>query len=779
MTVALNPAQARSVARIAGLTIANALVFQEVLAGHEPRVKPVQKSLAESDLITEFSAHWKFIVDEIDYVPIFSVARDLLLELSGSPEVDAGLRFLAEQALRIVRRRAALRHDLMGRIYHRLLVEAKYLGTYYTSVPAATLLLKLTLAPQRWPRDWADLDALSEFHIADLACGTGTLLMAAAETLTDNYVRSSINGERLIDLPDFHRRIIEKMLYGYDVLPSAVHLTASTLALRASEVAFDLTHLWSLPLGGEHHRLGSIEFLKERGVHVTRDLFGGAVAPGQITAAGNIAQQAAELPDLDVCVMNPPFVRSVGGNLLFGSAPPEERRPMQAELARLLRAPGVLANSTAGLGAVFVAAGDSALKPGGRMALVLPKALLSGVAWEETRRLIGLRYQLEFLVVSHDPHQWNFSENTSLSEVLVVARKLSEGEPLGPVTVLNLWQNPTTAVEALSVAQSLLREPAPDILAGQGCQEVRIGAAKAGEALTLPWAAIRGRMWMAPCAFAQSELVRATLHLLQGQLYQPGIGIKGELPLAPLRQFGVLGPDRRDIHDGFAVTDAVTAFPCVWGHDAAKNVRLVQPPNRYLAPHAAARPGRPLRRVALLWPRAGRVLIPERLRLNTQRVAAVRSPEAVLANVWWPFAVTDQDEQIEKALTLWLNSTLGLLVLLAHRLETEGAWVDFKKPVLHNMPVLDFRALSPPQLGMLAQAFDGLGDRELRPFPQMNGDDARGDIDRVFAQVLRLPDVSGLRWLLAREPVVCVSPLARAPVVVNAEGDLQLPLLSE
>ena len=76
----------------------------------------------------------------------------------------------------------------MGRIYHLLLLEAKYLGTYYTSVPAATLLLKLTLDIDRWPNvDWANHDALREFRIADLACGTGTLLMAASQALTGQF----------------------------------------------------------------------------------------------------------------------------------------------------------------------------------------------------------------------------------------------------------------------------------------------------------------------------------------------------------------------------------------------------------------------------------------------------------------------------------------------------------------------------------------------------------------------------------------------------------------
>jgi hypothetical protein len=42
---------------------------------------------------------------------------------------------------------------------------------------------------------------------------------------------------------------------------------------------------------------------------------------------------------------------------------------------------------------------------------------------------------------------------------------------------------------------------------------------------------------------------------------------------------------------------------------------------------------------------------------------------------------------------LWLNSTLGVLLLIANRVETMGAWTKFKKPTLSAMPVLDVRQL--------------------------------------------------------------------------------------
>jgi len=147
------------------------------------------------------------------------------------------------------------------------------------------------------------------------------------------------------------------------------------------------------------------------------------------------------------------------------------------------------------LGSVFVATADLHLKPGGRIALVLPKALLSGVAWEETRKLFRLRYQLEYVIASHDPERWNFSENTDLSEVLIVARKADEpqaGAPAdGDVICINLWKNPTTVIEALAIAHSVGRAGPPDIATGQGAHEVLLGEMKFGEAVTIPWASVR------------------------------------------------------------------------------------------------------------------------------------------------------------------------------------------------------------------------------------------------------------------------------------------------
>ncbi|MCZ7544590.1 MAG: hypothetical protein M5R40_14190 [Anaerolineae bacterium] len=117
------------------------------------------------------------------------------------------------------------------------------------------------------------------------------------------------------------------------------------------------------------------------------------------------------------------------------------------------------------------------------------------------------------------------------------------------------------------------------------------------------------------------------------------------------------------------------------------------------------------------------------------------------------------DEAIEKALTLWFNSTLSIFILLMKRQETRGAWIQFKKPILAALPVLDLRTLSTRQLSMLAASFDRLCNMELRPFPEMALDEVRAEIDETIAQALDLPDFSSLRTMLSREPVVCLERL--------------------
>ena len=126
--------------------------------------------------------------------------------------------------------------------------------------------------------------------------------------------------------------------------------------------------------------------------------------------------------------------------------------------------------------------------------------------------------------------------------------------------------------------------------------------------------------------------------------------------------------------------------------------------------------------------------------------------KAVLSNVWWP--TKTNNPKWDKAIAAFLNSSLGLLALLAIRNTTQGNWVKFKKADLQELPVLDPRRLSPSQLQRLSDLFDALSEEEFERLPGMAHCPTRKRLDDGISEILGLPDLSTLRDLLASEPVV-------------------------
>ena len=120
--------------------------------------------------------------------------------------------------------------------------------------------------------------------------------------------------------------------------------------------------------------------------------------------------------------------------------------------------------------------------------------------------------------------------------------------------------------------------------------------------------------------------------------------------------------------------------------------------------------------------------------------------------MWWPVRV--EDESVEKAIALWMNSSLGLLTILAQRTSTRGGWVAMKKIDLQELPVLDVRAISVSQLKGLSKLFDDMAEDEFESLPGMADCPARRRLDDGLSEILGLPDLDNLRRLLASEPVV-------------------------
>ncbi|MDE2688628.1 MAG: hypothetical protein OXI16_14180 [Chloroflexota bacterium] len=744
--------------RIGCLVVFNALAFQNRLSAEDRDVQTVGEAW-RNGLDGLYDA-WRYICDNIDYVPVFELAADILDALRDGP---AELReAVIVPLIKAMEDTSALEgHDLSGRLFHTLLTDAKFTGAYYTSVPAATLLARLVF--EDWPDgvDWNDHEFPASLNVADLACGTGTLLMAVASEAERRH--TAAGGQNAAAL---HKAMVEQALHGYDVQLSAVHFAATSLAMLNPHIQFDRMNLYVMPLGveGSNVSLGSLDFLGRDEVAVQYALSidetdGAARGAERVSGSGSRGVEegvTARLPDLDLAIMNPPFTRSVGGNLLFGSLPRVERSRLQNELKDRLRSRQ--ASATAGLGAAFVAAASPKLRPGeGRIALVLPLTVCTGPSWRQTRALIERDFTLDTVIVSHDPTRWNFSDSTDLSEALIIAtRRAAKGNadsdaPEHRVNFVNLWQNPDGVLDAHRVAQAIVNTT-PARIEDAGAALLEVAGVHVGESVSIPESKISGRQWMG-VQFARADLIRNAMRLLSdGVVWVAGEQLTIDVPLCPLHEIGEIGPDRRDLWDGFERTDTVTAYPMVENHDTEQRTRIITEPDKYLYPLTTARRGRRLKPAAQLWAKAARLLVSERLWLNTTRITSMCAERQVLSNVWWP--VSTECSNCDKAIALWLNSSVGLLTLLTTRNTTRGGWVDIKKADLKEMPVLDVRAILQSQLQALADLFDELADEEFKRLPAMAECAARRRLDDGVSAILGLPDLAGLRRLLATEPVV-------------------------
>jgi hypothetical protein len=746
----------QTAARVSALVLANAFIFQEQLAAADSRVETLQTIEKQKDILKSTSKHWRWIWENINYVPIFQLGERVLDELPASANSTLAVRALLAEARSICRQQAALRHDLMGRIYHWLLHDAKFLGTYYTSVPAATLLLNLVMSLD-WPNnDFTAPRELADFKVADLACGTGTLLMAGAQAITDRYISDRAANDLSLaekDISVLHQTLMQNVLHGYDILPTAVHLTASTLALLAPEVAFRNMNLYVMPIGLDHGtaRLGSLDFLNGSEIK-TQFALDKTQLDAVRTGAASSAYANAKVPPLDLCVMNPPFVSSRYGNRLFGSLPDAERLILQKELSK--QAKSFKVSATAGLGALFVPLAEKHVKAGGRIAFVLPIALATGEAWGPIRQLIADKFHLEVVITSHDSDRPNFSENTDLSELLFIARRLVKKEKAGATVYVNLWRNPRTIYEALDHATRISSEIIS--IAGKA-GEVRIMRSSVGvlgEITSLP-APRTSDNWTG-AIFAQSHLMQFHWELdTKHHVKLPGSAKAHAINLCRLDQLGVLGYDARDIFDAFEVDKTAatwTPHAGFWNHDASKVRTIGQKPNASLIARTKPIPGRHLKSATAVWSKAGKILLVSRLRTNTHRLIATGFSKPILGNTWWGFDDSKLSKEQRKALLLWLNSTLGVISYYGRRAITEGAWMQMKKPAWASMPVLDVRVLSTSALTALGEAYDAVADKELSPISLLNTDVTRQKIDTALMKALGLPDISSIRDLLAREP---------------------------
>ena len=152
-------------------------------------------------------------------------------------------------------------------------------------------------------------NAISQLRIADFACGTGALLSAVYEQIAARHANAGGDPAAL------HPAMMQEVLYGCDVMPSAIHITGSTLSGAWPNVGFDQSRLYTMPYGRQSDgtvKIGSLELLQSSSAMTLFNTSDPAMRTGSV-GEETAAQITADIPDegFDLVIMNPPFTRNV------------------------------------------------------------------------------------------------------------------------------------------------------------------------------------------------------------------------------------------------------------------------------------------------------------------------------------------------------------------------------------------------------------------------------------------------------------------------------------
>ena len=749
--------------------ILNAVIFQAHLARTHTAIEhPLQMQTAGTINQYKVCLMWDKIL-EINYMPIFLLARKLLVSIKDTRLGGGMTRHLFDVVIDISNEVGS--QGLIGLIFGELIKDRKLLASFYTMPQPALLLSELAVA--RLQVDWSDDKQLQDLRVADFAAGTGTLLVSTYKRIAERYMLAGKNPTKL------HKVVMEEIMLACDVDPAAIHITAARLSGEYPNIDYSSTKIYAMPYGltkmngANEYRLGSLDLLKDNRAPT---LFGDRTeivmpfAKPKIPRVDRHNTINVQKESLDVIIMNPPFTRSTGHEATkkgipnpafagLGTTEKEQQamgKTLKMHLGNLKKNQVILAShGNAGLGSNFMDLAHVKLKPGGILALVLPITVISGDAWQNMRRLLARYYQdIVFVSVSaHGKYGRNWSSDTSLSEVMIVAKKLDtkQENTNQQAWYVTLDEQPQTANEAIAIAQNL------DQQTKEG--DLKIGNIRVGWIIKDSLVDRSGN----PTGIRNSDLVILAKNLLNSNLILPRQQPLS-LAMSKLADLGFTGPYHADINGwqtdktprgAFDITPlkdrdkySSISYPALWNHDTKAEKRM------FVTPDSQGRVRPKTRDQAVeTWQGyqgshraiggACRLHINRDFSTTSQSLGACLTPVASLGGSAWPsFQIKnhlENKELLEKVVCLWLNTTLGLIGRWYISSGQQPGRSRMSISTIGSIPVINVNQLTKTQIKQLAKIFDNYAQERLQSAYLLDQDKIRQNIDADVFGVLQLP----------------------------------------
>ena len=722
--------------RMAMAIIANALTYHQILAGTHNIRNLAQLRSGGKLIMDDVTIEWERIVREINYYPVFDIARRILLEIPPTVAHEV-LEQLATTTGKIFASGIIGSHDIYGRMFQRLITDRKFLATFYTLPESAMLLAEI--AADKMAVDYTDENAATKLCLADFACGTGTLLAAAYHAVLARHRRAGHDDAAI------HKQMMEESLIATDIMPAGVHLAVSILSSVHPTVTFDDTRAHTLPYGGDALSLGALDLVEKE---ASRDLLRrqtriGGGGEQKLEGKQTRAMFSLEHNSCDLVIMNPPFTRPTNHEMTDKPVPSfagfstseDEQRAMSARLREInARLPDRAGHGNAGLASNFIDLAHQKLKSGGVLALVLPATFAQGNSWVKSRRFVNAHYDDITLVslVSSGVKTSSFSADTAIAEILLIGKKRAKERKRGntPVRFVSLRKRPANPVQSAVVAHAINNTEDAIRVGGDFMGEIIYGTLENGSAVGL----------------FDSDLVTTAEALQKGTLILPSATESHTLPIARLGDIAERGFLHRDINGKHPNGSArgpfdieprrdIPTYPCLWAHHSNRERTFIVQPDT----QGCVRPG--MQQAAnAVWKTSSTLHFNLDFGLSANSLAACVTPKPTIGGRAWP-NVRPKNTKHEAAIVLWANSTLGLLLWWHCGSRQQAGRVISTISQLPNLPVLDTRHLSAKQHQLAARIFSRFKDQSFLPANETYHDQVRHDLDRtVLVELLGLPE---------------------------------------
>ena len=677
-------------------------------------------------------------IEAIDYKPLSSIAAGMLQDDDISPHIGAILRAVQNAVARYIQAGVSATTNVAAEIWQSLIPDRDERAAYYTKPATAELLANITTRRLQSPRD-------AKYN--EICAGTGTLARATEENIRFRHYAQSQ------DKTIIHAERMENCIQLTDINPQSISVATANMASLRPETTFKPKAIFAITVNG-----GSLNFLTEKGVANLEERLVGY--------DGDRHTMLSVMPHtFDICNNNDPYFRPRGG----ASSPITSKEMQRYKRGADILVKGV-ANGQAGLATFMHVVEHKLLRYGRPHGKVLPLTAAHAQTYTGFRKNIENAYNDVIAICTAAGAGDSMSGDTRIQEMLLIGTKHTPSPMLDQngdraVTCVNLTRKFNTKLDAKMFADAIRLE----VALGKKYGEIAVGSTAAtyyrmeGLGEGEPWSAL------GPSG-AYAILAE---YAKKGKAYDPRTGSSTTfaLPMATLSDESGVGPTHHLIGHVQSSHDPRGAFvmyprqnagnrmnPSMWHLDAKTQLSITCEPTHYGEPRDDAD------EAARMLQTAGHFHISRNLRMSAQTIAVCYTEQECMGGRSW--TTLHATDEIARAITLFLNSTYGMLIRIGYGQSTDRGRSPIQVRAIPGHPIPDFAAdtdAAQQARAIAAANFDRLRTLSLKRISLSALDPNRAKIDRVVTEMLGLPANAATESMLSEwRRLMCLQPIVNA-----------------